>query len=856
MPRQILILSCIGLLSLVLVSQYSYAQQDPEGIQDYMFFECGTNYIPGSGTMEIYFQLKYFSDNTGNNRIAAFCFPLIITGDNIVSVDTTIAKSYSCSDIGFFDILDMEKLDNLDPTASPFRMVYGAVDFDSAVTGEGNLVRIVLNVNDTGTICIDTTYYNICPLDQAFVTKDAIGYRPGWGGTTRQGYPDGVGICLDVNGQVPACSLSEDCGLVSYWRFNEGSGTTLFDSSGNGNHGTLINGPTWVDGVCGKALQFDGVNDYVNVTNLGDFTQFSVTLWRKSLGNGTGTNPRMVTGSKLDSYGGGDDGFVIEHLTSSQDHVSAWVSPDGENKQVGSVAVPQQTWSFIALTFDGTTACLYKDGALAGSTSFAPNKIITVNKLQIGGNTGGGNPALERYFNGIIDEVKLYNRALNEQEIAQEYQSACLFLGCSQSFADPCLTLCPAGDIPFHVYLRDTLNNPIVSYSNVWLDFTNCSGIVPCTSQTQWPIVYASVPSDSTGKVTFSVKAGGCDTCYAYVYAGCGLIDSVLVKTVDINGDLFVKPTDWNNSLCNDYDCDGAYVNDFAEFNLHQQHVGHSCAADPCLLFQTALTVQPDTGLQVGDTASVCAFLQNNSTGNCIIDSINFYYSGFSVGDTNLALINHLDVNQNLSPGDNLQSCTEYVVPGAGHGCIYARFYTNCCSIYVEAENCVEIERLLCPPDTSFQFLTYVDQAVYYFGQIPIPKAAFQPVIYPAISGAASPGDSFVVTISVDAYLASPGDSFVVYLYLYQDPSFTSLLTKRTYKVAYQAIAGDVSSDCKITLSDVIYLVNYIFNKPMPPGCTNACWHIIPLCMGEVNASGGISLFDVGLIELLEGDAS
>ena len=54
-------------------------------------------------------------------------------------------------------------------------------------------------------------------------------------------------------------------GLVGYWRFDEGSGSIAYDYSGNGNNGTLINGPTWVDGILGKALEFDGVNDYVNI---------------------------------------------------------------------------------------------------------------------------------------------------------------------------------------------------------------------------------------------------------------------------------------------------------------------------------------------------------------------------------------------------------------------------------------------------------------------------------------------------------------------------------------------------------------------------------------------------------------
>src|SRR3990167_9554249 len=65
-------------------------------------------------------------------------------------------------------------------------------------------------------------------------------------------------------------------GLVGYWAFDEGSGTTAGDSSGNGNNGTLVNGPTWTTGKVGSgALDFDGTNDYV----AGSSNSFAVSIW-------------------------------------------------------------------------------------------------------------------------------------------------------------------------------------------------------------------------------------------------------------------------------------------------------------------------------------------------------------------------------------------------------------------------------------------------------------------------------------------------------------------------------------------------------------------------------------------------
>src|SRR5262249_55551223 len=56
-------------------------------------------------------------------------------------------------------------------------------------------------------------------------------------------------------------------GLVGHWKFDEGSGTTAADSSGNNNTGTLVNGPTWTEGKVGQALSFDGVNNHVHIAS-------------------------------------------------------------------------------------------------------------------------------------------------------------------------------------------------------------------------------------------------------------------------------------------------------------------------------------------------------------------------------------------------------------------------------------------------------------------------------------------------------------------------------------------------------------------------------------------------------------
>ena len=68
--------------------------------------------------------------------------------------------------------------------------------------------------------------------------------------------------------------------LVAWWTFDDGSGTTAVDSSGNGNDGTLIGGATWVDGQLGDAIQFNGTDSYVAAAHIPfDNRSFTITMW-------------------------------------------------------------------------------------------------------------------------------------------------------------------------------------------------------------------------------------------------------------------------------------------------------------------------------------------------------------------------------------------------------------------------------------------------------------------------------------------------------------------------------------------------------------------------------------------------
>ena len=205
-------------------------------------------------------------------------------------------------------------------------------------------------------------------------------------------------------------------GLVGYWAFDENTGTNAYDSSREGNDGTLYDAnatnadgdtpPQWVSGKFGNALEFDGMDDYVDCGN-DESLNFSgknvqtIALW---------LYPRVIPGdvvsiAKRNNYQIYINGSGYVYYDSFGDAFTSFHSTS---------ALTPSKWYHVVAVADGSNAKIFIDGTENGVQSIRGNFTDDGNNLLIGGYSG-------YYFNGTIDEVKIFNRSLTAQEIRAEY---------------------------------------------------------------------------------------------------------------------------------------------------------------------------------------------------------------------------------------------------------------------------------------------------------------------------------------------------------------------------------------------------------------------------------------------------
>lgn len=196
--------------------------------------------------------------------------------------------------------------------------------------------------------------------------------------------------------------------------FNETSGTTAADATGNGHTGTLINGAAWAAGKSGNALSLDGVDDYLSlpagfVKDLSDFTIATWVYWNSAR-----------TWERVFDFGSGTKQYMF--LTPRNNNGVAQFSistTHGWDSQIisSNAALPAGQWVHVAVTLSAGVGTLYVNGNVVGTNtemSFAPFRLDGTSQNWIGRSQWSADP----YFKGRIDDFRIYHGALSAAKIA------------------------------------------------------------------------------------------------------------------------------------------------------------------------------------------------------------------------------------------------------------------------------------------------------------------------------------------------------------------------------------------------------------------------------------------------------
>jgi len=216
-------------------------------------------------------------------------------------------------------------------------------------------------------------------------------------------------------------------GLIGWWLMNEGTGRTIYDLSGNGNHGTLEGDTHWVAGKYGSCLSFDGDGDYVDVDNNPYQTSnifssgLSFSVWikspfakdnnRRSIVGGGGANHYYSAGG-IYVYTGSDYTYVAMEIYRG-DYYTA--STDGV------INLTSDNWYHIVGVYNSLSnqVEIYLNGVNEVNTSVSESgTTYDPDNFYIGRNPRSSfNPT----FNGLIDNVMVFDRALSAEEIKALY---------------------------------------------------------------------------------------------------------------------------------------------------------------------------------------------------------------------------------------------------------------------------------------------------------------------------------------------------------------------------------------------------------------------------------------------------
>jgi len=212
---------------------------------------------------------------------------------------------------------------------------------------------------------------------------------------------------VDANLEDPAD------GLVSHWTFDEGAGLIAYDWAGD-NDGVVF-GAQWADGRIEGALDFDGANDFVQVADSAslDITErITLAAWirRDTAGVRHNIVVKQTTTPPYDAM----------HLVVGRaDNVGFGLTIDGSWEQCAGGQTDAGDWYHVVGTYDGSEMRIFLDGEAAGTNSISGNIALNDSSLYIGCADPG---FAEYFFDGLIDDVRIYGRALTAFEVSRLHE--------------------------------------------------------------------------------------------------------------------------------------------------------------------------------------------------------------------------------------------------------------------------------------------------------------------------------------------------------------------------------------------------------------------------------------------------
>ncbi|MDP7422109.1 MAG: LamG domain-containing protein, partial [bacterium] len=226
-----------------------------------------------------------------------------------------------------------------------------------------------------------------------------------------------------VSYSLSTAGVVDAMGPIGWWRFETGSGGTAKDSSGNGSSGS-ITGASWTTGMTGKALYFDG-NDYVNIDgmagNLSNGDDFAMTAWFK-----TGYKPGAVYGHVLFSAHTGSGDNVIRIGTGKNGGIYLSHNTDLER---GS-GYADNKWHYLAVSVAGDSVLEIPSGTpkvwVDGNpiTGFATSAVSWDEARKFSLGQEWDSTSLTDFWRGSIDDVRVYNHTLSEDQVLNQYQDS------------------------------------------------------------------------------------------------------------------------------------------------------------------------------------------------------------------------------------------------------------------------------------------------------------------------------------------------------------------------------------------------------------------------------------------------